>query len=286
MTLPWDDGRWFDDAAAWIDARVRRTGELELLRTRPWSAVIRVPTAGGDVWFKESAPADAYEPALTELLTARRPECVPEVLAAEGPRMLTRDAGPSVRDLLERNEPVPDWRETVALYAELQIDFIANAGELLALGVPDSRPETLGHEVRGDIPSTLIHEEVHDGNVHVRDGRPVFIDWAEASVSHPFAGMTNTLRVLSWRSGWDPGSPEVLALRDAYLEPWTRYAPLPELRAQFADGYALGALARAATWARILEPLSPAAREDYPHNVDAWREIYAEAAGPDARLGA
>lgn len=286
MTLPWDDGRWFDDAAAWIDARVRRTGELELLRTRPWSALIRVPTAEGDVWFKESAPADAYEAALTELLAARRPECVPEVLAAEGARLLTRDAGPSVRELLERDRPAPAWREIVSLYAELQIDLVDDADRLLALGVPDSRPETFGHPVSGDLPATLIHEEVHDGNVHVRDGRPVFIDWAEASVSHPFAGMTNTLRMVGWRSGWEPGGPEVRALRDAYLEPWTRYAPLSELRPQFGEGYALGALARAATWARILAPLSPAAREDYPHNVEAWREIYAEAAGPDARLGA
>jgi Phosphotransferase enzyme family len=144
------------------------------------------------------------------------------------------------------------------------------------LGVPDSRPETLGHAVPGPLPITLIHEEVQDGNVHVREGRPVFIDWAEASVSHPFAGLTNTLRIVSWRFGWEPGGPEVLRLRDAYLEPWTRFAPADELRAIFADGYALGALARAATWERIGD------RE----KADAWREIHAEACSAEARLGA
>ncbi len=270
--LPWEDRGWLDEAAAWIDARIVRTGELEVLRTRPWSALVRVPTADGDAWFKESAPADAYEAALTELLAARRPECIPEVLAAERARLLTASAGPSAREVPEQ----VDWEEIVRLYAELQIELASSAGELLDLGVPDSRPETLGHPVPGPLPITLIHEEVQDGNVHLRDGRPVLIDWAEASVSHPFAGMTNTLRIVAWRSDWEPGGREVLRLRDAYLGPWMRFAPLDELRAIFAEGYALGALARAASWERIGD------RE----KADAWREIYAEACSAEARLGA
>jgi Phosphotransferase enzyme family len=270
--LPWEDSGWLDDAAAWIDARVERMGELEILRLRPWSALIRVPTAEGDTWFKESAPAFAFEPALTGLLAARRPDCIPEVLAAEGARLLTADAGPSARAVPEQ----ADWEEIVRLYAGLQIELAGSADELLALGVPDSRPATLGQAVPGPLPITLIHEEVQDGNVHVRDGRPVLIDWAEASVSHPFAGLTNTLRIVSWRSGWEPGGAEVLRLRDVYLEPWTRYAPIDDLRAIFAEGYALGALARAATWERIGD------RE----KADAWREIHAEARSAEARLGA
>ena len=113
--LPWDDDGWFDEVGAWIDARVERSGDLELLRTRPWSALIRVPTADGVVWFKESAPCDAYEPALTELLAARRPDSVPRVLAAENPRMLTADTGPSMRQLVDERRPTPSWEEVVAL---------------------------------------------------------------------------------------------------------------------------------------------------------------------------
>jgi hypothetical protein len=284
--LPWAVGSWFDEAAAWIDAHVERTGELELLRTRPWSALIRVPTEAGNAWFKEAAPTLAFEPTLTELLAQRRPDCVPEVLAVDERRMLTADAGPSVRALLEDGAPTPPWGEVVALYAELQIDLAAVIDELLAIGVPDSRPETLGHPMGGPVPLSLIHEEVHDGNVHVRDGQPVFIDWAEASVSHPFAGLINTLRVVGWRSGWEAGGPEMLRLRDAYLEPWTRYAPVEELRELFTQGYALGAVARATTWERIVAPLASEQAAEYAHNAAAWREIYAEARSPDAKLGA
>lgn len=283
--LPWDDDGWFDDAAAWIEARVEPSGELELLRTRPWSALVRVPTADGLVWFKESAPCDGYEPALTQLLEARRPDCVPHVVAAEGPRMLTADAGPSMRVLLDEARPAPSWDEIVALYAEFQLELAAAVDELLGLGVPDSRPDTLGHPVRGPLPLTLIHEEVHDGNVHVRDGRPVFIDWAETSVSHPFAGMTNTLRIVGWPAGWKPGGKEILRLRDAYLEPWTQFGPIKELREIFAEAYALGALARAGTWDRVVAPLGGGLRDEYAQNAEAWRAIYAEARQPGAKLG-
>jgi hypothetical protein len=247
---------------------------------------VRVPTAEGDVWFKEAAPSLAFEPALTEVLAGRYPDSVPRVLAAEGPRMLTADAGPRLRTLLDGGEPAPSWEEIVALYAELQIELAEELDAVLALGVPDSRPEVFDQSLGGPVPLSLIHEEVHDGNVHVRQGRPVFIDWAEASVSHPFAGLTNTLRAFTDRYGHEPGGPEVLRIRDAYLEPWTRYAPLDELRALFTEGYALGMLVRALTWERIILPLAPSAREDYEHNIAAWREIHADALRAPDRLGA
>ena len=42
----------------------------------------------------------------------------------------------------------------------------------------------------------------------------------------------------------EPGGVEVHALRDAYLEPWTRFAPLGELRRIFAAAYQLGMVGR------------------------------------------
>jgi hypothetical protein len=238
------------------------------------------------VWFKEAAPALAFEPALTAFLERRRPDCVPEVVASEGARLLTRHAGRSLRDVLEAGGPAPPWTDVVALYAEAQVELAGEVDELLELGVPDSRPETLGHAVGGPVPLGLIHEEVHGGNIHLRDGLPVFIDWAEASISHPFAGMTNTLRIVAYHSGWEPGGAETLRLRDAYLEPWAPFGPVDELRAVFATAYALGALARATTWERILSPLGPAARKGYEGTVEAWREIYAGAVREPGRLGA
>ena len=262
---------------------VERTGEVEVERLRPWSAVARVPTATGLVWFKESAPTLAFEPALTAYVAARRPDCTAPVLAAEGPRLLTANVGPRLGELLEADEPALAWAEIVVLYAELQIGLAHETETLLALGVPDSRPariaakhgaQKLVRRLGDSVPLSLIHEEVHGGNVCVRDGEPVFIDWAEASISHPFSGLVNTLRAV--------GPEDARRIRDLYLGPWTRFAPLSDLRAVFAAAYALGCLCRSETWSRLLSPLAEEDRGDFDHNVTAWLEIFADAlASPD-----
>lgn len=290
--LPWSEPGWLEDATRWIDVHAERVGEVELMRTRPWSAVVRVPVESGDLWFKESAPALEFEPALTELLAQRRPDCTPDVVAAEGARLLTPDAGPQLRGLLDAGAPAPSWEEIVVLYGQLQIELADEVENLLALGVPDRRPETMAQTydrvpaLDTSVPLSLIHEEVHDGNVFIRDGNPVFIDWGEASVSHPFAGLVNTLRAIVDREGWEPGGAELLRLRDTYLEPWTRFAPIAELRETFAAGYALGTLCRSASWTRTLSPLAQADREQYEHYPAAWLEIFADTLAAPERLGA
>lgn len=290
--LPWNAPGWLDDATQWIDAHAARVGDVEVVRIRPWSAVLRVPVEDSVLWFKESAPALAFEPALTELLARRRPDANPEVVAAEGARLLTRDAGPQLRGLLDAGQPAPSWEAVVVLYAQLQIGLAEDADALLALGVPDRRPAALEAAygpvpaVGDAVPLTLIHEEVHDGNVFVREGSPVFLDWGEASVSHPFAGLVNTLRAVVDREGWEPGGVEIRRLRDTYLEPWTAFAPIAELREAFAAGYALGTLCRSASWTRTLSPLAAADRAEYARYADAWLEIYEETLAAPERLGA
>lgn len=291
---------------AWIDERVDRTGEVELERTRPWSAVARVPTSDGPVWFKENPVGNAFEPELTALVARLRQDAVPEVVAHEGARLLTRDVGPRLRDLFDAGATEPSWEHVLALYGELHADLTAAADEALALGAPDERPERLPqlyeelagrdgsyeHVVEaaaalGDwVPVGVVHQEAHDGNVFVRAGRPVFIDWAEASVTHPFLGPLLPLRFATERGGYDPGSPEVERLRDAYLEPFTRFAPAPELRRAFAHAYLLAPIGRAQVWYRILGPLAAEVSAAHDDPVSAWTEILGGIARGDLPLGA
>ena len=44
------------------------------------------------------------------------------------------------------------------------------------------------------IPETIQHDDLHDGNVFVRDGRNLFFDWGDSCVSHPFHTLVVTLR--------------------------------------------------------------------------------------------
>jgi hypothetical protein len=305
VSLPWDEPGWLDRATSWIDRQVERTGEVELERTRPWAAVARVPTADGVLWFKESPPAHAFEPALTALLARRRPDAVPDVVAAEETRLLTRDVGPRLRDVLDAGAAEPRWEDTLALWAELQIEFAALVDEALAVGTPDERPEQLPALYEGlagrdelfdtvvlaaaaledGVPPTVAHQEAHDGNVFVRDGLPVLIDWAESSVTHPFVGPLLALRSATERAGFEPGSREVERLRDAYLEPFTRFAPRAELRASFAHAYFLAPIGRARVWQRTLVDVGRDVSAEFGEPVAAWLEIQRGIADGSVRLG-
>jgi hypothetical protein len=266
---------------------------------RPWSAVVRVPTPAGDVWFKELPPSLAFEPALTLALGRRFPDRVPEVIAAEGSRLLTRDAGRRLRNVHDEGGDAPPWNELLPLYAELQIELAAETDNALALGAPDRRPERLvalaqempGWEdaadrilrtvagLGGSVPATVVHEEATDGNLFVRDGRVRLIDWGEASISHPFTGALLPLRVATERGG-DPER-----LRDLYLEPFSRFAPIEALRDSFAHAYQLAPVVRAAGWHETLVSHDRAVSVELGDPVAAWREVFDGIAAGTITLG-
>ncbi len=141
--------------------------------------------------------------------------------------------------------------------------------------------------MQSPLPATLIHEEFHETNVFVRDGRPRLLDWGEATVSHPFAGLVNTLRDIAFRRRLKPNGREMLRLRSVYLEPWTPFGSPRELSELFDRGYVLGALCRALTWDRVLTGQSAPVRDEYNRNAAVWLDIiFREGIEQGVRLGA
>ena len=139
----------------------------------------------------------------------------------------------------------------------------------------------------GPLPATLIHEEFHEANVFVRRRRPRLLDWAEGAVSHPFAGLVNTLRDIAFRRRLKPNGREMLRLRSVYLEPWTSFGSPRELSELFDRGYVLGALCRASSWDRVLSGQSAAVRDEYNRNAAVWLDIiFREGIEQGVRLGA
>jgi hypothetical protein len=141
--LPWARPDWRERAQAWIDAQLgglglTATGAVEEVKLRPWSAVLRAPTSGGDVYFKANLPALANEPRLTRLLARIDPVHVLPVLAEEpGERwMLQSDGGPTMRSRLDGHDDLRRWERMLGLYAELQVRASAHAEELLGAGAP------------------------------------------------------------------------------------------------------------------------------------------------------
>jgi hypothetical protein len=297
MALPWSQDDWLEDVTSWIDASVERAGPLVDLHRRVWSAMLLVPLRGGTAYFKATAPALTHEAALTEALTLRAPAHTVELLEVDASRgwLLMRDSGETLRTLapgLDRYERL------LARYAELQLQLAAIREPLLALGVPDrrlARMSELAAQLDVDpglvadvvaairlhqLPDTLIHEEVHDGNVLVRDGVEVFIDWSDSSVGHPFFGIVVALRSAADRLRLEPGAPELERLLDAYLEPWTALAPRTGLRTLFPAAYRLGMLNRALSWQAIVAPLEGASRAEHQQFVSAWVKEFLQTEAP------
>ena len=319
---PWEKPGWFQAISGWvvselIAAGLPPEGRPILVRTRPWAAIARVRTGGRDVWFKESAPSLAFEPALTVHVASRQPDFSPEIVATKGPRMLTLDAGAQLRALYRRRSRAPSWDDILPRYAELQIKLAVDLPRLLGLRVPDKRPATVSTQypdlverfggrdaqvaaqllllsprldslvqgLQDPLPMTVIHEEVHEANIFVRDGTARLLDWGEAAVSHPFAGVVNTFRDVAFRRRLRHDGRELMRLRAAYLEPWTRFAPVRQLEELFDAGYLLGMLCRVLAWDAITQGQAPEVRQEYVHNAEVWLDMFRESFEEGVKLG-
>lgn len=256
----WRDPDWLAGVRAWIDDRLDglgrlRTGELEQPHVLPWATALKIPTSTGDVWFKANDDTLKHEAAVVQRIAVRRPDAVPPLLALdEGAGwMLMEDAGETLRVVVERERSLERWHDVLGLYAGVQLDLAEDVEDLLALGLPDMRLavlpkgyerllEEIGAERRfrdaapmvadmceelaaHELPELLQHDDLHDGQVFVRDGRHLVLDWGDACVSHPFFTLSVTLEgVLSWGLDDVENSADIGPFRDSYLAPFrTRF---------------------------------------------------------------
>ena len=283
-------------AEDWIRGHVRLGGSPVVVHERPWSTVMRVPLAdGGAAWFKSCAPVQGFEPALTATLSRRWPGLVVEVIASEPERgwLLMGDAGTR---LIEIGNPPEVWLRLLPHYAELQRGEAERTNEHLEAGVPDLRPCVLpvryealveselpiergAHRrlrefapelsrlcaalAESPIPVSVQHDDLHMGNVYLRDDRVLVLDWGDTSIAHPFWSLVVPFRFLEERNGLASGDPWFERLRDAYLEPWGS-----GLRDTFDLALRVGIFAHAVAWLRQRDHLSANDRvafdADYP----------------------
>ncbi|MDT0527439.1 phosphotransferase [Micromonospora sp. DSM 115977] len=146
----WADPHWRDAALGWVGDQLGRLGRRIVgpvePRVRPWSLVWRVPTDAGDVWFKANNPGTRHEAALLAALARLVPGRVLDPVAVDAGRgwSLLPDGGRTLRDALGGDRSLLSrWERVLPEYADLQRTVAPRAGELLALGVPDHRPEAL-----------------------------------------------------------------------------------------------------------------------------------------------
>jgi hypothetical protein len=129
------------------------------------------------------------------------------------------------------------------------------------------------------LPETIAHEEVHEHNVLLGDGRYIFIDWSDSSVGHPFFTMLVTLRGAAHWLQLDEAGPDIRRLRDAYLEPWTRFATRNALDQALALAYRLAMVNRALSWHQAMAGLPEKDRAPYADSVPGWLQDFLQAEG-------
>lgn len=268
-TLAWAAGALDRIGLTGTTARQQRTWNL--------SAIWRFDLPDGAVaaWLKQVPEFFAHEATVLRMVDAVAPGLVPYVLAAgEAGRMLLahvpgEDRYGAGADLCDR---------VAAAFHPVQEHFAGRARELIAAGVPDHRldaerfaavatpyfddipglaelidglPKRLAEVEACGLPDTLIHGDLHPGNVRTDgDGPPVIVDWGDSGVGHPafdilrLAGESDVLR--AWTDRWRatvPGSDPLRAVE--LLRP-------------------VAALGAAATYANFLANIEPS---EWPYHA-------------------
>jgi hypothetical protein len=267
------------------------------LRSWSITQILRVETMKGTVYFKASHPMFPQESGLTRYLDEQYPAAVPTVIAADEARnwfLMESFAGPMLR---ETTDPGPweaslrlfarmqieciDRRDDLSalgcptrpleplaagLRAVLEDEPALNLGydfhiaqeEIEAL--LDLQPrieEALEELVSFNLPTTLLHGDLHPDNIVITESGPLFYDWSDGAVAHPFFELLTapgTLREIDSR-------PEAAArYRRIYLEAWRDFGSGERLEEAFALSQKLLPCYHALSYYWIIQNTEPTAR--------------------------
>lgn len=287
---PWARPRWLPEVRAWVEREVERLGRrvVALEQVKQWSisSVLRVVTDGPDLYFKVAMrlPLFVEEALLTRRLAERFPGYVPRPLAIEAERgwMLLCAFG----EFFQWDAPLPLRRAAFGRFAELQRGSADDVAGLLAAGCLDRRLEVLETQIdplvqdavavanlsdeeiaelerlapafkelcrrlsAAGLPATLVHGDLHMGNVTRLDGELVYFDWTDACVAHPFCDL-HSLQ-------WVRDEPTRAAILEAYLEPWRGVVSPEALRESVELARVVTPLHHAVSYQHIVAGLEPA----------------------------
>jgi hypothetical protein len=191
---------------------IRRTGPPEQMRSWNLSGIWRLPTTVGPVWLKAVPAFFAHEGVVIDWIGS--PPAPPLVGHTPGRVLMAEVSGAP-----NHNTRGPTLQPMVQLLTRVQQRAVEQVDELLAIGVPDRRLQsmparvesvaeqwaqsvvpnerralaTLVAELPGrlaqidacGVPDTLVHGDFHPGNVVGTPEAYVLLDWGDSSIGHP-----------------------------------------------------------------------------------------------------
>lgn len=280
----WATHAWRMEAVAWADEKLAavgmtRTGPVDQVRIRPWSTLLHIPVDKSIVLMKAPYPGGSHEGPLLEILAKHVPDTVLKPLAVDKARgwMLLPKAGSTFKDLVEPDELLGVWRQVVDVLGSLQRTMESKMGEMVDADVPellpDAQPDVLRDTLTsmdgsaewdqdfddacqrltvGPVPFSIQHDDLHLGNIFAGQGGigdPVFFDWGDAYIGHPFSTMLVVTDVIAEAR---PGDRDAIrGTCELYLDHWSDLASREELRRLLSDAIHVGKLGRALVWERV-----------------------------------
>jgi Phosphotransferase enzyme family len=231
---PWAEPGGPGATLAWAAGVLDRLGlpRVTASQQRTWnlSAIWRMDGPDGPVaWLKQVPGFFAHEPVVLGLVASVAPGLVPYVMAsgASGRMLLAHVPGEdrygAGADLcaavseafhpvqahfagrLDELGGVPDKRLDVERFVNVAAPYIGGIPGLAEL--IDGLPERLAAVAACGLPDTLLHGDLHPGNVRTSGGAgPVIVDWGDSAIGNPPSTCCGSPRAWNRRSRWSrPG---------------------------------------------------------------------------------
>ena len=278
---------WIDEQLEKL--KYKRIGSIEYVRSWSISCVLKVQTTAGTIYFKTACglPLFCDEPVVTTELANLFPQQIPTIISIDRQRhwMLLADFGDSTGSdvLIEVKQDI--YRS----FAQIQIESISHCDRLLTAGCLDRRLDILQSQVNPliedeaalaelsiaeieqlhnlapklinlcerladyKIPETLVHGDLHLGNVAICKDRYLIFDWTDSCISHPFFDLYELF--------FSTDRAKQLC-RDRYLDRWTQYESKERLLDAWKVAKPLCALHHAVTYQHISHSLEPRAKQE------------------------
>jgi aminoglycoside/choline kinase family phosphotransferase len=116
------------------------------------------------------------------------------------------------------------------------------------------------------IPESVNHGDFHDGNVLVKDGRITFFDWGDADFTHPFVSLRTffvSMEIALDLDDYAPPTPEMIALRDRYLEQWQKFASKEDLLKAYHLSRPVASIVKTLAWHHSISCMDGSLRQEY-----------------------
>jgi aminoglycoside phosphotransferase (APT) family kinase protein len=179
------------------------------------------------------------------------------------------------------------WLPAVEATAELPgVDAATwlSADELAALKAALPRLVACCAELAGfAVPPSIVHGDLHLGNVAGGPGGYRFFDWTDACVAHPFLDLATIRRGTSFAEDEDGREAELRErLLAAYLPEWAAFEPPARLARASQLAVPLAALHQAVSYRSIVAHQQPPIDVHMTQSTAWWlRQVLAGLAGLD-----